>query len=184
MNSLFQCFSRCFRSTESHSDSQSDIDWQNRNSTSTESLEVEFEQTPFEPFANHHRHLAYIDCSRICQQLDIAYPDLDSDQLHVSGATLCTPDDLLKTLREYFGLTVQVEPQQDTGCSHSDLCEPNTLGNLDDTICLHCVDLELDHQAIVEQAQQAVPPLGVRAPPLLSTPVQESNIITVPAEEE
>ena len=179
VSKLIQFFSSCFRSTELHSDTQSEIDWQNGSSPDTESLEGVFEQTPFEPFANHHRHLGYIDCSRVCRQLGIVYPDLDSNQLHVSGATLCTPEDLLTTLRDYFGLTVQVEPQKSTGCSHSD-----TLGNLNDTICLQCVDLELDHQALVEQAHQVVPPLGTRVSPLLSLPLQDCDIITLPAIEE
>ena len=184
MNKLIQCFSSCFKGTKLHSETQSEVDWQSESSQDTESLEGVFEQTPFEPFANHHRHLGYIDCSRICQQLDIVYPGLDSNQLHASGATLCTPEDLLTTLRDYFGLTVQVESQPSTGCSHSDLCELETLGDLDDTICIQCVDLELDHQALVEQAHRVVPPLGTRVSPLLSIPVQDCDIITVPATED
>ena len=104
------------------------------------------EGDPFEPLARGHRHICYTDCSRLQKQLDYTFPNRrDSDHHH--AATVCSEQDLIMVLRDYYGLKVTVT--KETG--------NQTFSQL----CQNC-EKNLPKVDTLRQASMLAPPLGVK----------------------
>ena len=100
----------------------------------------------FEPLSRGHRHICYTDCSRVHKQLKFTFPNRQNSDHH-HAATICTAQDLVTTLEEFYGLKVTVNQEKRSQASSQ--------------LCQKC-EKNLPKENTLKKASMLAPPLGVK----------------------
>ena len=105
-------------------------------------ISASLDSDSFKPFSYGHRHIGYTYCSRVHKQLRFVNPKQESEHHHT--ATICSAEDLVRTLREFYHLKLIIVE-----------------GESGNYICERCAN-KPRKDSTLKEASILAPPLGVR----------------------